>query len=314
MNGMECRVCGARGVAYVGYLRAYLCADHFVDYFERRFLRTIQVFRMVSPGERVAVAVSGGKDSLSLLYLFNKYWEVLGLKEVIAITIDEGVTGLRGRADHVARYARAYGVELVTVSFEDELGLTLDQMVDRLVERGLEYKPCSVCGVFKRYILNRVAREVGADKLAVGHNLDDEVQVFLMNIFRNSPLNLAREAPVTGLLRHERFVPRVKPLYYAPEREVYIYSLLVGIEPYESRCPYLKYSLRNAFRRWINRLELDAPGAKYHFLAAKEVMSTVVTRALASGLRLGTCRVCGEPSSAPLCRACLFKRYLGIEH
>jgi len=305
----RCFVCGSKAVAYVPYLGDYLCREHFVEYFERRVLETLKTFRLVEPGDRVAVAVSGGKDSLTTLYLLKKFSGEFGI-EVIGVAVDEGIAGYREyKLKALADLAERLGVRIFIGRFEDYFGLTLDEAVGVLKEKGFEYKPCSVCGVFRRYVMNKLARELGATKLATGHNLDDEVQVFVMNALKAHIEGVVREG-ITSVAGGEGLVPRIKPLYFVTEKEVLTYTLLKGIQTPFVECPYIAYALRHPVRHWVNEVEDKAPGFKYRILAVKELARKALPQPPGGAQK---CVVCGEPSSKPVCKACLFRAYLDPE-
>ena len=307
----KCAFCGERAAVQVSYLNAPLCADHFVEFFERRFLLMLRRYRMVEPGDVVAVAASGGKDSLTTLYLMKKFSSELGY-EVFALAVDEGIRGYREHKLRALREVAAkLGVRLYVVSFEEAYGATLDEMVEVLKHKGFEYKPCSVCGVFRRYLLNIAARELGATKVATGHNLDDEAQVFLMNVLRSGVPNIVRESPVS-LGKHPKLVTRIKPLFFVPEKETLAYSLIKRLHTPFVECPYVVYSVRHVVRRWLNREERERPGAKYRLIASSLIYSSLLSRTRKAFRPLSTCKVCGEPASSELCKACEFRRYLGL--
>lgn len=296
-----CSVCRAKPVARLDYVGLHLCSEHFTQRFESRAIQTILAMGMLQRGERVAAAVSGGKDSLSLLYLLSKYRNQLGI-ELVAVLIDEGVRGYRPKKVEVARlYAERWRVELAVRSFKDEFGYTLDEAVQKLMMNGLKYKPCTVCGVFRRYLLNKVALELGADKLATAHNLDDEAQAFLLNAIQANFQAMVREGPVNPRA-HPKLVPRVKPFYFIPEKEVLTYALLHGIETPDVECPYIVYSSRHILRRWLNKVAQSDPAVKQRVLAVKHLVCKRLQLVKLSEFR--TCTVCGMPSSGDMCKAC----------
>jgi len=302
---VKCSLCDERAVIKVAYVGVHLCERHFSSYFEQRFLETIRLLQMVERGERVAVAVSGGKDSLTLLYLLSKYSDALGV-EVVAVLVDEGIRGYREEKAKAAEdYARRWGVELVVKSFREEFGFTLDEAASALMSDGLRYKPCTVCGVLRRYLLNRAALELGADKLATAHNLDDEAQAFLMNAVQANLPSIAREGPRSEVV-HEKLVPRIKPLYFIPEKEVLTYALLHGIESPQVECPYIVYSLRHRLRRWLNGIAERDPSVKHRVVALKNLLTPLLEK----GGPFRNCRVCGMPSSGEVCKACWFRQYV----
>lgn len=306
MGAKSCSLCGARAVTKLAYSGAYLCAEHFIRHFEEKALRTVKAFRMLERGERVAVAVSGGKDSLALLYFLSKYRSSLEV-ELVAVLVDEGIRGYRPpKIDAAERYAKEWGIDLVVRSFEEEFGYTLDDAVRKLVADGLRYKPCTVCGIFRRYALNKAALELGADKVATAHNLDDEAQAFLLNAAQANYGAIAREGPVTPRA-HPKLVPRVKPFYFIPEKEVLIYALLQKIETPDVECPYIVYSSRHVLRRWLNAVSEGDPAAKHRVMAVKAILSKLAEREIES---FQSCAICGMPSSGSICKACQMKNLL----
>lgn len=303
----RCYVCGRRASVYVSYLGDYLCSEHFAEYFERRFLEAVRFYKLVERGERVAVAVSGGKDSLTTLYLFSRFAGELGV-EVFGVAVDEGIAGYREyKLEALRSLAGRLGVEIIVGSFKEYFGFTLDEAVKALREKGFKVKPCSVCGVLRRYVMNHAAREAGADKLATGHNLDDEVQVFVMNALKNHVEGILREGIVSERVEEGDLVPRIKPLYFIPEKEVLAYTLIRNIYTPFVECPYIVYALRHPIRHWVNEVEDSSPGFKYRVLAVKELARKTARKPSRKPSR---CAVCGEPSSRPLCKTCLYRAYL----
>ena len=257
--GVKCSKCSGDAVVYLPYGNENLCRKHFVDSFEKRVRRTAREFRMIEKGDRIGVAVSGGKDSVSMLYLLKDICDSMRV-ELVALSVDEGIMGYREGTLKVAKEnCRRLGVEHRTLSFKKEMGITVDEIARRMDRMGT----CSYCGVFRRWILNRTAREMGLTKLAVGHNLDDAAQTVLMNFLRNEPFRLARFGPRGGIIEHELFVDRIKPLIRIPERESAVYSIIKGMDIKFGRCPYAHEAFRNSVRAFLNEMEGDFPGTKF---------------------------------------------------
>ena len=297
----KCLACGRRGLVRVSYLEGYLCKYHFLKYFENRFYGTLE--RLVEGGERVVAAISGGKDSSALLYLLDKFSGRLNL-EVVALFVDEGIAGYSdARLSKVRELCRSLGVELVVVGFEREYGASMDRLADRLGERGYPMPPCTLCGVLKRRLVNVTARALGADFVATGHNLDDEVQAFYMNLLKGNVANISRDL-LTAWFEIEGMVPRIKPLYFAPEREVLAYAILRGLPFVKAACRYVSLGMRSVVRRLLNALEREEPGTKLKLLAMRHVMAAVFRGEARGTVKLGRCRICGEPSAHEVCKAC----------
>jgi len=145
---------------------------------------------MFSPDDHVAVAVSGGKDSLTLLMILHKLWKRFPRTRITAVTVDEGIAGYREEAvDLATKYCKDLGIEHEIVSFEDLYGYGLDDFLKSKEER---MTACSYCGVFRRKAINLAAKKVGANKIATAHNLDDIVQTYMLNLFQGDAERFVR--------------------------------------------------------------------------------------------------------------------------
>jgi uncharacterized protein (TIGR00269 family) len=163
--------------------------------------------------------------------------------------------------------------------------------------------------VFRRQCLNDAAREVGADVLATGHNLDDVAQGVLMNFTRGDVERLARMGP--HLKVQPGLVPRVLPLRSVPEKEVYLYAVLREIDFADSTCPYWEAAMRNEYRDIIDGMEARSPGTKHSILASYDALRPVLQEKYPQ-TALGRCS-CGEPSPSGRCMACVMRGELGLE-
>jgi uncharacterized protein (TIGR00269 family) len=251
---------------------------------------------MLNKREHVSVGVSGGKDSMAILFLLKK----LGYN-VSAILIDEGIRGYRDKTIvYAKRLCKKLNVPLHVFTFKKEYGKTLDSIMKK------EKFPCSYCGVLRRNLLNKAAREIHADKLVIGHNLDDEAQMVLMNLFRSEIVRLARAGPVVGVISDKKFVKKVKPLRQCSEKENVIYCLLNNIEYDDIECPFAHEALRNSVRDALNELEEKHPGTKIGVLHSfdrmlpflREYFSEKETRSP------NRCPQCGELTSGAICKTC----------
>lgn len=302
--------CGRDAIIYVAYAAQSLCRRHFLDYFERRVKRTIREFNLLQNTKHIGVAISGGKDSLTTLYLL---WSILRKTKVqlTAIFVNEGIKGYRDRLIKDAqKLCKRLNVPLRIYSFEKEVGTTMDSIIKRK-EREIS---CTYCGVFRRWILNKAARELGMDRLAVGHNLDDVCQSFLMNVFRNEPFRLARFGPRSGIVEDDGFVPRIRPLFRTPEKEVAVYAMLKGFKREFFGCPYVEEAFRPIVRNFLNNLESRYPGTKFKifnfYMAAKAVLEEKYKKEVITSI--ARCELCGEPTSAALCKRCELLRGLAL--
>ncbi|MEM2866234.1 MAG: TIGR00269 family protein [Candidatus Hadarchaeales archaeon] len=286
-----------------------LCDRCFLRSVESRFRRAVYGGRMALPGERIGVAVSGGKDSVSLLHLMTELGRAKKFR-VVALSVDEGIEGYREESLTCAREAASLlGVEHRVVSFRESFGAALDEMVRLAEERKTGLDPCTYCGVMRRYLLNRMAREAGLTRVATGHNLDDEVQTILLNYLRGDLSRLLRLGPVYS--SREGFVPRVKPLREIPEREVAAYALLRGLKVHLGQCPYAR-GMHAEVRDFLNRLESRHPNCKFGILRTFERLKAGLREDQKPEVELGECEVCGEPTPTRVCRTCELLEGLGL--
>jgi uncharacterized protein (TIGR00269 family) len=197
------------------------------------------------------------------------------------------------------------------VSFKEMYGLGLDEIVKKIQQKeDMELTPCSYCGVLRRKALNIVAREVGADKLATAHSLDDETQTMILNIIHGDPLRIARVKPILSVI-HPKLVQRIKPLCEVPEREIAFYAYLKNVEFQGIRCPYAGAALRNDVRDMLNRMERKHAGTKYTIFRSMEKIKPAL-ESLAKQEELQECRVCGEPTVGEICKPCQMLRELNV--
>ena len=270
---------------------------------EERVMRLIKDYELIDCGEMVVVALSGGKDSVLTLHILDKFRKSPNFDfDLSAIAIDEGISGYREKGMDVARKnAHELNVELLEISLEKELGFTLDQASN------FYQTACVPCGVFRRYLLNRTAFEMGADKLATGHNLDDEVQSFLMSFARADTRRFGKFGPRLHRI-HPKMVPRIKPLWLIPEKEVGMWAVLNEVDVHLAECPYAHQSLRSRLKTYLNNVEENRPGTKLNIL--KFFQKSFKTDK--KPVNLHECQICGEPSSALTCKACEMQRDLQL--
>ena len=293
---MKCSKCGRPAVYYRRWEGNYYCADCLMRSVEKQFKQAIRKHSLISKKDRrIAVAVSGGKDSMTLAYLMNRF--IKG-KEIIPIMINEGISGYRDKTIEKGRkFLESLGLEPAIYSFSDYIG-----RLDDLVKLGLRQKPCTICATARRHIMNIAAKELGADKLAVGHNLDDEACSVMLNFIKNDSNRFYRlgfmPEPVEG------FVTRIKPLRMIPEKEIVIYAELKGFPYYHGSCPYSSDNMRRDILNAINRLERKYPGTKIQIVKFYDSLMEKLAR---PDPQLNRCRICGEPTSGEICNFCKLK-------
>lgn len=308
---MKCD-CGKRAVALVD--GRFLCREHFTKWLEGEVRRELEKF--VEEDDILAVAVSGGKDSTTLLKISHEWSLEKGIK-IFAILIDEGIRGYRDKTrKFLEEFCRNRGIELFVFEFKREFGKTLDELLEIRNKLNLNLQACTICGTFRRYLLNKYARELGATKVLFAHNLDDEVQTFFMNLFTANLGQMSRKGEIVGIINSPLFVPRFKPLIKIPEKYLAIYSLLSFPSLPEAECPYLRESMRFKIRKLLFEIEKRKRGARKNIL---KIYLEKIVPALKAHIKkfqkpLKKCKICGEPSSGEICKACELRVKLRIMH
>jgi uncharacterized protein (TIGR00269 family) len=301
---VQCARCSAEATIDRPYAGDHLCDAHLVGTVRERFRRAMHRQLPRFPGGTVAIALSGGKDSAAALALAREYFASRPNVRLVAVTVDEGIRGYRSRTLRSARaLTKSLGIAHRVVQSRTALGVTTGTAARHL--GGIA--PCSYCGVWRRQLLNRAARDAGADVLVLGFNLDDLAQTVLMNLARAEVGRLARMAPHGA--RRQGLVPRIAPLADVPEREVYAFARAEGLAFDHAECPYAARAARNVFREAVWRIEEEIPGTRQALLRSRAVivagLGPVPTE---DGPR--RCTECGEPSTGPVCRACSYRQEL----
>ncbi len=295
---MPCKECREKPVIRLTNNKIELCRAHFLRYFEKKALKTIAKHNLISKKDLVAVACSGGKDSMSLLYILSKLAKKRDIK-IVAVAIDEGIKGYR-ELENLKRYCTTNNIKLKIYSFKKEFGFTLDNVVKKIND----LNPCSVCGVLRRRLLNKAAVELKANKLATAHNLDDESQSVMMNYMRGNLERSTRLGPITSVVKDNRFVPRIKPFYFLTEKETATYAYLKLFPVKFGECPYSVDSFRGEVRDLINEIEKRHSGTKNAIINSFLGLLPCLKDAY-NGSKVKKCMHCGEPSSGEICNTCL---------
>jgi uncharacterized protein (TIGR00269 family) len=307
---MKCRKCGGKAVINMRQHKLALCKDDFLAWVPEQVARAIRKYRMFTTQDRLLIAVSGGKDSLSLWDILRRLgYQADGL--YICLGIDGGVNYSSESQRLSEKFAQERDLNLIIVDMAAEYSETIPEIAHR-TQRG-RGKPCSVCGLSKRHIMNHIAFQKGYTILATGHNLDDEAAVLFGNTLQWAGTYLLRQNPVLeadtpGLAR------KVKPLCRMYEREMAAYALLSEIEYIYEECPFASGATSIYYKEILNKMESDRPGAKLSFylsfLQAKEA-GLFSSRADARRELLHQCTTCGQPTTAPgKCAFCRMVRSL----
>ena len=307
---MKCKKCGTKASVNMRQHKLALCKDHYLEWIPEQTERFIKKYEMFRHDEKILVAVSGGKDSLSLWDILVRLgYQADGLN--LGLGIDGRISPSEGGMNYshesqrlAQKFADKNDLKLHIVDIEQEYGQPIP-VLSEISHRG-HGKPCAVCGLTKRHEMNRIARDFGYDVLATGHNLDDEAAVLFGNTLSWSSEYLLRQGPV--LTASDGLARKVKPLCRFYEREMTAYCLLRGIEYIYEECPFAEGSQSIYYKELLNQLETTRPGAKLtfylRFLEARK-RGALFVEENAGRAHLHRCPKCGQPTSTnDLCSFC----------
>ena len=308
---MNCTFCGNQAVYVRPYDNIALCKLHFNEQVRKRVQKTLTRYKMLRRSDRIAIGVSGGKDSIALMYILHKIEEDFPESELVAITIDEGIENYREEGLFYAKkHVENLGLEHHIYSFEKDFGYNLDDIIKNLGERGKEreFGACTYCGILRRKILNKAAKDIGADVLVTAHNLEDEVETILLNIIRGDIQRLARLNPQPRKI-HESLVPRVKPFRSSPQAEIVLYCVLNDLAYQEMPCPYAVEAYRGEVREFVFKTQEKQPMLSFNVLRGYDKLLEIMKN-IPAKKTLKECEKCREATSGKLCKACWLKELL----
>ncbi len=270
-----------------------LCREHFVKHFEKKVADTIKKYNLISQGDKVAVAASGGKDSTSLLHILNK-----NFGNVTAIAVDEGIPSYRDKTlIDLEKFCRQNSIPLEVYSYKEEFGFTLQEAVE-----GKKIAPCRACGILRRYLLNKMSDRF--TKIATGHNMDDELQSIMMNMTNSNVELIARGGPATGIIEGA-FTQRIKPLIFCTEKEAAAYAAIKGFDISFNECPNARQSFRAEVRDLLNGIESRNPGTKRRLMERfMQMIPRLKKTYRENAAEIRQCERCRQPSEHAVCAAC----------
>ena len=284
----------------IAYTRKYsgekLCSLCFSNSILRKTAKTISKYNMIQNDELVAVAVSGGKDSLTLLKIMNEMASNHNFR-IKAITIDEGIPGYRNEAlEIVEKFCQNLNVELTTYSYKELFELTLDEALD--LRENEKTSSCSICGTLRRRAMEYAAKDIGADVIATGHNLDDTLQTFVINMVSGDTNKVGWMDPDTS----GNSLRKIKPFCEIYESEIVFYAFTNNI-PFQSEpCPHMNEGIRTEIREFLNSLENQHNGIKNNFYQSIIKVSQIVKDSNQKQKMI--CEKCGSECTGTICSVC----------
>ncbi len=262
---------------------------------ENQVKKTLSKIKL-SKREKIFIALSGGKDSTVTAYFLKKFGYNI---EGFHIDLKIGSYSERCR-NAVEELCRRLKITLHVYDMKKEMGSGMCYLRTAIQSKPgkKRLKNCAVCGVIKKWILNKKARELKADKIATGHNLDDEVQTFLMNILKGSP-ELSRNIGVlTKNVSDKKFIPRIKPLFYVAEKDIKKFSKQKKLPVVYEKCPCAPDSYRIQVRKFTEKLSSEVK------INAIKNFEKLFKKIKIKKTKINYCERCGEPARNKICKKC----------
>jgi len=293
---MKCDRCENTSVFSRKYSGENLCSDCFSNSILRKTAKTISKFNMIKNNDLVSVAVSGGKDSLVLLNILNQMSKTHNFR-IKAITIDEGIPGYREEAlDIVTNFCKKLGIDHKIFSYKNLFDLTLEEALE--LRENEKITSCSICGTLRRRALDHASKEFDATVIATGHNLDDYLQTFLINMVSGDTNKIGWMDPDTS----SNSLRKIKPFCEIYESEIVFYAFTNNI-PFQSEpCPHMNEGIRTEIREFLNLLENQHVGIKNNFFNSTLKISKIL-RSSNYKQRL-ICPNCGNECTGKICSVC----------
>ncbi|MCX7770174.1 MAG: adenine nucleotide alpha hydrolase family protein [Proteobacteria bacterium] len=251
---MKCKLCGEVAQIELRNHNISLCKGHFLEFIEKRVTKTIEKYSLFNIIDKILVAVSGGKDSLALLHILKKMgFNVTGFYINLGIPVYSDAS-----QEKCMIFSKKYDVPIYVFDLKSFFGIGVFE-----ISKKIRRNSCSVCGIIKRYVMNRFGLEEGYTVLATGHNLDDEASFALGSVLNFDIQRLDKDRII--LPSKDKALKKVKPLSFLTEKEVAGYTILNGIDYIYDECPYSKGATSMVYKRALNLIEERSPGTKLRF-------------------------------------------------
>jgi len=219
--------------------------------------RALDDYGMIQPGDRIAVGVSAGKDSLTLLCAMAELRRFYPVPfDLCAITVDMGFEGGMDFSP-IARLCKELDVPY---------HITHTEIAKIIFDVRKEKSPCSLCAKMRRGALHRAAKELGCNVVALGHHFDDAVETFMLNLFFEGRLGCF--SPVTYLSRMD--LRMIRPMVYLPEKDVRYFASRVSLPVIKSPCPADGNTQREEMKQLLATLDRKHQGLRYRIFGAMQ--------------------------------------------
>lgn len=308
----KCSHCSNNIIIKRKYSGENLCLECYQENIEKIVYKTISKYEMLKPKDKIIVALSGGKDSISLLYNLKIIQDrTHHSKTIIALTINEGIKEYRENSIKKAKeFCKKHDIEHKIISFKEKIGITLDEIID-MKKKSPDYKyACNYCAAIRRRLLNDSAKGLGGTVLAMGHNLTDFAETYLMNI-------LYKRLDLIGnqyFFKEENdkitqfYIKKISPLIRIPEEEIFLYANIKKFDYYPSHCPYREKDpiIRKRVLDFIQDCKNYSPEIEFNLLSGfLELSETLYYHR--EKKNYNSCQICGYPcGNGKLCTYCSY--------
>ncbi|MET1160560.1 MAG: ATP-binding protein [Thermoprotei archaeon] len=300
----KCRICGREAWVKLPWTNTWFCREHFIEYFERKVYKTFKKY-VPRIHRKLLFAVSGGKDSMAMLYSLAPRLVNEGF-EVAILFIDLGIRGYSEYARKVVEKAsKELGLELHVLDLGKEYGFTIDYVAQLTRSKKLGKPVCSVCGVVKRYLYNYYAYRHGFDLVLTGHTLND-IYAFIQSDLTTGGLEeLIKLKPY--IPASNGFVAKARPLYFNYDYENRLYTIAKDIDVVLHNCPHApvrESSLVTSYKKTLIELERKHPGIGVMYV--KNTLKNIIDKLelKEESKTITRCSICGMPSSSDPCSFC----------
>ena len=210
--------------------------------------QAINDFQMIQDGDKIAIGVSGGKDSLALLYALSGLQKFIPEKiDIVAITVDLGFGNFE--TEEIRKLCEKLGIEY---------HLVRTQIADILKAKIKEGSFCSLCAKMRKGALNNFAKELGCNKIAYAHHKDDFVETMILSLFYEGqffsfpPVKYYEDVDLTV----------IRPLLYVPEKDIIGFQNKMTLQSIKNPCPFDKNTKREYVKNLLRQLKKDNPEIK----------------------------------------------------
>ncbi|MHA1990445.1 MAG: ATP-binding protein [Candidatus Hodarchaeales archaeon] len=289
-SSLKCNKCKENDSFIESDINYFLCKNCYSYNIEKKVKKTIRKYKLFEYGNNIAVGLSGGKDSVVLLYILDKITKRHNIK-LSAIIIDEGVENYRNRGIDIAlNFVKKLEIPYTLLHYDELYSSSLDNLVK---VKPFGKSSCALCGTFRRKALNYGAMKLNTDIIATGHNLDDEAQTIIMNMLRGD-FDRFKRSSRQPVRKHKKLIPRIKPIMEISQPEIVYYALANDLEYLDEECPYAPQARRNLIKDFLFEQEKKHKGTLVSILKMHEEILDKLKIEKQDESRFIECEVCGD--------------------